>query len=110
MSDALKSGAKMVAEICPVCSSPLFEIDSELTCMRCGKRVVKVREDSEVAAASLPYILSQLKIVLTGKVEELTLLLSRASDLEKVQQLTQVLERVLGVIKQVRELEATRRS
>ncbi|MEM3921438.1 MAG: Sjogren's syndrome/scleroderma autoantigen 1 family protein [Nitrososphaerota archaeon] len=42
MADALRSGAKMLADQCPVCNSPLFEIKDQIWCLKCNKRVIRV--------------------------------------------------------------------
>jgi len=72
MSDALRSGARMLSEMCPVCNSPLFEIRGELRCIRCDKPVVKVHEESEVLVASAPLILTRLENAITDKLDVLT--------------------------------------
>jgi len=111
MSDALRSGAKMLPETCPVCSSPLFSIKDELWCLKCDRRVVVVREDSEAMAATVPYTLASLNNVLATKIEELSLLLSRTVEPAQIQQLAQTLEILLRVLRESRQLEeATRKS
>ena len=40
MAELLKSGAKMLAEHCPKCSSPLFDIKGKTYCIDCNRSVV----------------------------------------------------------------------
>ncbi|MDJ0269247.1 MAG: hypothetical protein NXY59_01610 [Aigarchaeota archaeon] len=109
MSDALRSGARMLSETCPVCSSPLFSLSGELWCLKCNRRVVRVREETEATAATVPYILSSLNNTLTAKIEELNILLQREVDPEKIHKLTQTLDSLLRVLRESRRLEAESR-
>ncbi|MEM0384573.1 MAG: Sjogren's syndrome/scleroderma autoantigen 1 family protein [Candidatus Caldarchaeum sp.] len=109
MSDALRSGAKMLSEICPVCNSPLFEVRNELRCIRCDKPVVRVHEDSEVLAASTPLTLSRLENALSSKIDLLTTLLQRASDPEEIRVLSESLSSLLKLFHESRRLAETLR-
>jgi len=100
MVDALRSGAKMLSEQCPVCKSPLFEINGQLWCLKCNKRVIKVRGDEEVGEALTTYTLSQTHEILASKVEEVTLQLSRAVDAEEIRKLAETLSILLKTLEQ----------
>ncbi len=104
MSDALRSGAKMLSEICPVCNSPLFEIGGELRCIRCDKPVVIVREDSETLVASTPLILSRLENALAAKIDVLTVLLQRSTDPEEIKVLSETLASLVKLFHESRRL------
>jgi len=105
MSDALRSGAKMLQETCPVCSSPLFSIRGEMWCLKCDKRVVKVSEVDEIDAATLPYLLNTLTGTLATKIQELNILLQRSSDPEEINKIAQTLESLLKIIRESKRLE-----
>jgi len=100
MVDALRSGAKMLSEQCPICKSPLFEIDGQLWCLKSNKRVIKVRGDEEVSEALTTYTLSQTHEILAAKIEEVTLQLSRAIDVEEIRKHAETLSMLLKTLEQ----------
>lgn len=104
MSDALRSGAKMLSEICPVCNSPLFEIRGEMRCIRCDKPVVVVREETEVLSASTPFVLTQLENAISAKIDSMTNLLQKTSDPEDVKQLAETLLSLVKLFHESRKL------
>jgi len=105
MADALRSGAKMLSEQCPVCGSPLFEIKGELWCLKCNKRVIKVKSDEDIEAALTAYSLGQTTRVLATKIEELTILLSRTTDPDEIHKLSEVLSSLLKTYDQTVKIE-----
>ncbi|MEM2238657.1 MAG: Sjogren's syndrome/scleroderma autoantigen 1 family protein [Candidatus Caldarchaeum sp.] len=109
MSDALRSGAKMLSEICPVCNSPLFEVKGELRCIRCDKPVIRVREESEMLTASTPLILSRLENALSAKIDVLTGLLRRSSEPEEIRVLSETLSSLIKLFHESRKLSETLR-
>ncbi len=107
MVDALRSGAKMLSEQCPVCGSPLFEIKGQLWCLKCNKRVVKVRGEEEVGEALTTYILSEVHRVLATKIEETSLQLSRTVNQKEIRELTETLNLLLKAMEQNLKLRKT---
>lgn len=105
MADALRSGAKMLSETCPICGSPIFEIKGELWCLKCNKRVVKVRSDEEVATAISVYGLKNTVNVLAIKIEELTILLSRAVDVDEIRKISEALDTILKTLEQTLKVQ-----
>jgi uncharacterized Zn finger protein (UPF0148 family) len=104
MSDALRSGARMLSEMCPVCNSPLFEIRGELRCIRCDKPVVKVHEESEVLVASAPLILTRLENAITDKLDILTNFFQRTSEPEELRQLAETIISLIQLFHESRKL------
>jgi len=100
MTDALRSGAKMLSEHCPICGSPIFKIKEELWCLRCNKRVVKVKSDEEVGSALSVYTLMNTASIIAVKIEELAILLSRAIEVDEVRKLSEALEVLLKTLEQ----------
>lgn len=100
MTDALRSGAKMLSEHCPICGSPIFEIKKELWCLRCNKRVIRVKSDEEIGQALSVYTLMGTVSTLAAKIEELTILLSRAVEVDEVKKLSETLEIMLKTLEQ----------
>ena len=105
MADALRSGAKMLADHCPVCNSPLFEIKGQIWCLRCNKRVIKVRGEEDVEEALTAITLSEAIKVLTTKVEEVILLLKRSGDVEETRKLTEAMSRILEALEKALKLK-----
>lgn len=91
MADALRSGAKMLADVCPVCNSPLFEIKSQIWCLKCNKRVIRVSSDEEVEEAFTGITLNELVKTLTTKIEEVNIALKRTVDPKDVKELAKTL-------------------
>lgn len=104
LSDALRSGARMLSEVCPVCSSPIFQLGNELWCLKCERRVVKVKEEIEALAASTPYVLNRLEGVIAAKIDELASLLSKTVDPAEVTTLTEAIDRLLSTLRRSRRL------
>lgn len=100
MSQALKSGAKLTSEICPVCSSPIFEIKGELWCLKCNKKVVKIKEESEIADVMLPYTLNNLSAVVVEKLEQLSGVLLKLTDPSDIKNVADTISALLGVLSQ----------
>jgi len=105
MADALRSGAKMLSEQCPICKSPLFEINGQLWCLKCNKRVIKVRGDEEIGEALTTYTLSQTHEILAAKIEEITVQLSRAVEVEEIRKMAETLSILLKTLEQCVKLK-----
>ncbi len=102
---AIKSGAKLKTELCPLCGSPLVEIKGEVRCVVCDRPVVIVRDEAEAGRAMYPYVLSALEEVVVAKLEELTRLLAGAADPEEVGRVSEAIDRLLAVLRKGIELE-----
>lgn len=104
MADALRSGAKMLADQCPVCSNPLFEIKGQIWCLKCNKKVVKVSSEEEVEEALTTITLTEVMKTLTVKIEEVNLILKRAVDANDVKRLTETMISLLEALEKVSKL------
>ena len=104
MADALRSGAKMLAEHCPVCNSPLFEIKGQLWCLKCNKKVIKVRGEEDVEEALTVITLSEAAKTLAAKIEEVTLLLKRSADVEESKRLAEAMKTFLETLEKTTQL------
>lgn len=52
MADVLRSGAAMLGETCPQCSSPLFKLHTnEIFCVNCNRKILIVKDDAEAVKA-----------------------------------------------------------
>ncbi|WP_309492340.1 Sjogren's syndrome/scleroderma autoantigen 1 family protein [Candidatus Hecatella orcuttiae] len=72
MAEILKSGATMLGEACPSCSSPLFKTASgEIYCIKCQRKVVVVKSDEEAVELAAPPALTTLEETLLLKLQQL---------------------------------------
>ncbi len=104
MADALKSGAKMLADHCPVCNSPLFDINGQIWCLRCNKRVIKVRGEEDVDQALTAITLSEVIKALTTKLDEATALLNRSAEIEDTKRITETMKSILDALEKASKL------
>lgn len=100
MANALRSGAKMLPEHCPICSSPIFEIKGELWCLKCNKKVIKIKSEEEIGTAISVYTLLNTASIIASKIEELTILISREIEVDQIRRLSETLEVLLKVLEQ----------
>ncbi len=100
MANALRSGAKMLSEHCPVCGSPIFEIKGELWCLKCNKRVIKIKSEEEIGTALSVYTLMDTASIIASKIEELTILLSREIEVDQIRKLSETLNVLLKTLEQ----------
>lgn len=106
MADLLKSGATMLENHCPVCSSPLFRINEEIWCPKCNKRVVIVDESD----ASLPTSISalnHLEHVLLLKIQEISERISNETDDEKLKQSSELILAWLKALERIYKIQTT---
>lgn len=104
MSEALKAGGKMLAETCPVCGNPLFEIKGEMRCVACDKPVVVVKDQVESGRALIPTVLSSLEGVVVEKLDELTGRLAGAVDVEEIEEMSKAIDSLLSVLRKSEEI------
>lgn len=104
LADALRSGAKMLPEACPVCGNPLFDVKGEMRCVACDKPVVVVKDEAESGRAMYPFILNTLEDVVVSKIDELTARLSRALELEEIEAVSKAIDALLTVLQKGNEI------
>lgn len=107
MADALRSGGRMTTDVCPVCGNPVFQVSGELRCLKCDKKVVKIKDDVEAAAVEAPYVLKQMDQSVIRKVEELTIALSQAKDIDEVREIGEAIRSLLWVLSESRKLQSS---
>jgi len=102
MADWLRSGATMLTESCPECSSPLFKVNEEIWCLKCNKKVIKVREGEAPALVEKSILLEELEKSLLAKLKDLKVKLSSEEDPEKIKQLGELMLLLLELIDKTR--------
>ena len=105
MAEALKTGATMLNQPCPQCSSPLFKLPSgEIYCFTCDRKVVIVKSDEEVLRASLPSTLIRLEESLMVKLQQLEQKIRGAEDLIKLKFLLDLTVKTSVVLKKIKKI------
>ena len=105
MSKLLLSGATMLGEACPDCKVPLFKKNDITFCPQCERKAVYARDDAEIRNIeqnlSLNESTSQLKDILTGKINFLVNELASADDPQLIMPLLEMIEKILTIIQKI---------
>jgi UPF0148 protein len=107
MVDLLRSGATMLADVCPICNSPLFKLKSgDVYCPGCEKRVVFVKEGEDVAKTMQIQVIGELTSTASQKLMELTNMAKYESDVDRLYELGRCVLTWLEIFERVRKLQA----
>ncbi len=105
MSNLLLSGATMLGEACPDCNVPLFKNKDVIFCPQCERKAVYAKDDTEVRqieqTLSLNDSTSQLKDILTGKMNFLTTRLASEDDPKQIMPILEMIEKMLIIIQKI---------
>ncbi|MEM0217552.1 MAG: Sjogren's syndrome/scleroderma autoantigen 1 family protein [Candidatus Nezhaarchaeales archaeon] len=106
MVDLLRSGATMLADVCPICNSPLFKLKSgEVFCPGCEKRVIFVKEGEDVAKITQIQVISELTSTASQKLMELTNMAKFEGDLDRLYEIGRCVLTWLEIFERVRKLQ-----
>ena len=104
MADLLKSGARMLDKICPVCSSPLFQLkNGEVWCGNCDKRVVILKEGEREGAVLKPVLWEELEDTLLMKLSEVNVKIREEQDPDELQQLIRIASSLLEALENLKK-------
>jgi UPF0148 protein len=105
MSNLLLSGATMLGEACPDCNIPLFKKNDTIFCPQCERKAVYAKDDAEVRQIeqnlSFDESTSQLKDILTGKMNFLANQLASTDDSQQIMPILEMIEKILGLIQKI---------
>jgi len=108
MADMLRRGATLTERSCPVCSSPLFKLESrDLWCVQCQKRVIVVKEGETPTEATSPLLLTSLESTILTKIQEIEKEIREEKDAEKLQRLGSILSTLLENLERIRKTKRT---
>jgi len=103
MADLLRQGSTLTDLACPVCASPIFKLKSgDLWCVRCEKKVIVVREETEVAKITGALSLENLEVTLLAKIQEIQERMANETNVEELQKLGAALSGLLENLEKVR--------
>lgn len=106
MADLLKSGAIMLSESCPVCSTPLFEFKGEVFCAKCNKPVAIVKGLKEEEKLRVNQALSLLEQNLIKKIWEANIALKEENAPEKLSRLTEMISNWLTILEKIKRIKS----
>jgi UPF0148 protein len=105
MSELLKSGATMLSEACPICSTPLFKLRSgEVICPIHG-RVQIVRSDEELLSVTTINTLDELEKFTINTINRLRKELEEGNSDIKDERDIKLLNTWLEVLERIRRLK-----
>jgi len=107
MADLLKSGATMLSDHCPECSSPLFKIHDEVWCPNCNKRVIIVKEGEPIPDLVGLTLLDDVKRIVLAKLQENTQQIKNERDPAKLQELGNLISTWLEVLERLKRIQKT---
>ena len=105
MAELLKSGATMLSEQCPECSSPLFDVDGKLFCVKCNKPVVVVKSSEDEEKLRSEFVLSRLEHIILRRLNETNEVIGSEDDIERVNKLSNTVILWLEMLDRIRRLK-----
>lgn len=105
MADLLKSGATMLSDHCPACSSPLFKIQGEIWCPNCNKRVIIAKEGEPIPNLIGLTLLDDVKNIVLAKLQENTQQIKNERDPVKLQDLGNLISMWLEVLERLKRIQ-----
>jgi len=105
MAELLKSGAKMLSEACPQCSSPLFEVKGEIFCAKCNKSVVKLKPTDKESKLVGSRVMDVVEQTILDKIQEVTTLINDEHEQDKLLNLVNILSGYLTALEKIKKLK-----
>jgi UPF0148 protein len=107
MADLLRSGATMLKETCPVCSTPLFRTGKDTFCAKCNRPVAIVSSVEEEVRLASQQVLDGLEQAILEKISELNAAIRNERELAPLRELGEAVKTYLSALEQIRRLRAT---
>ncbi len=105
MAELLKSGAKMLSESCPQCSSPLFRVKDEIFCAKCKKSVVKSKPTDEENKLVYSSVLEGVEQTILKKIQEIESLIKLEKEFDKLKILENMLSNWLDALEKINKIK-----
>jgi len=106
-AELLRSGATMLAQACPACSTPLFKLSEQVVCARCNKPVVILKTAEDESKILRDRTLASTEQTLLEKIKEVQSTIEKERDPTKIAQLTENLSNLLTVLEKLRKAGST---
>jgi UPF0148 protein len=109
MADLLRQGATLTNLSCPACSAPLFRFkDDTLWCEQDQKKVVIVKEDTQIPNQTMPQTdttYDKLETILLTKIQVIEDKIEKTEDIEELQKLSIALSELLNSLEKIRKIK-----
>lgn len=106
MADLLRSGATMLQETCPVCSTPLFRLGKDTFCPKCNRPVAIVKSAEEEVRLASQQVLDNLDQAILEKIAELNATIKNEHGLAPLRELGEAVKTYLSALEQIRKLRS----
>ena len=106
-AELLRSGATMLAQPCPACTTPLFKVGEQIVCAKCNKPVVVLKAGEDEAKVLRERTLANTEQTLLGKIRDVQSAIEKEQDHAKLAQLTENLSNLLTVLEKLRKTGST---
>ncbi len=104
-AELLRSGATMLAQPCPACSTPLFKLGEQVVCAKCNRPVIILKAAEDESRILRERTLASIEQTLLGKIREVQSAIEKEQDPAKTSQLTESLSGLLGALEKLRKTE-----
>ncbi|UCH01731.1 MAG: hypothetical protein JSV20_07760 [Candidatus Bathyarchaeota archaeon] len=108
MADLLKSGATMLSDSCPECSSPLFKIRGEIWCPTCNKQVLIVKEGESASNLIGQSMFDSVEKIVLSKLQQNIQQIKKEEAPSKLNELGVLVLMWLDVLEKIKELKSKR--
>lgn len=105
-TELLRSGATMLAQGCPVCTTPLFKIGEQIMCVKCNKPVVILKATEDESKIFRERTLAATEQTLLLKIKEVQSEIEKEKDPANIAQLTESLSNLLSALEKLRKLSS----
>jgi UPF0148 protein len=106
MADLLRSGATMLQETCPVCTTPLFRLGKDTFCPKCNRPVAIVKSAEEEVRLASQQVLDNLDQAILEKIAELNAAIKNEHGLAPLRELGEAVKTYLSALEQIRKLRS----
>jgi len=104
MADLFRSGATMLAETCPECHSPLFDVGGKIYCASCDRNVVILKAGESEETVYVREEFSDMSAQITAKIREIIFEISKEKDLDKLNELFSCLKIALECLEKLKNV------
>ncbi len=105
MADLFRSGATMLAETCPACHSPLFDVGGKIYCASCDRNVVILKPGESEEAIYVREEFGDMSSQITAKIREILFEISEEKDLDRLNALFSCLKVALDCLEKLKNVK-----
>ncbi len=98
MAELLRQGATMLADACPQCGSPLLQVEEDIYCAQCDRRIVYVDSEEEIESYAVKALIPELRETLLRKLKSLNELVESENDADALTKLANLMVLLLQAL------------